>query len=463
MRTVFSVDIPISDQAKAAQLQVMTVSTDRSPYNVPLAQRPQQVTLSASSLPNWNNQGAVSIRGQTIRDALRQHQGVAKILDNISTAFGNEIRPIYIKLTEGEAELITWESLCDSDNKFVALDWRWPIGRISDPLNSQSRLPPIFQMPIKVMAIISAFNINSQQVEWKNIFNAVKNARIAGLDVYLKVLVGDEKIRALIETEITNGCNWLEVHHVEATSTEVIKTILAWQPNVVHFFCHGFIDTTSSDQWLELATSVDYLNKYASSGSVKVRTNELKKMSNSLTNPWLITLNCCSTGQASKDLPSMAYATVSEGFPAAIAMLEPVDAQDAHEFTRAFYRELFNKLQQMKIDFSANSRVTFEWAELMFDARKAIHARHINNGNQNCHEWALPVLYVRGVDPIQFERSSMNNIPDEYKIKLNVIAEWLRSVGEETSLEARSKVMEKVLAEIPRQYWPNTNGTFSDG
>lgn len=467
MRTVFSVHIPTLDQSNATQSQTMMVRVDRSPYAVKSAQRLEPVTLSTSSLTDWNNLGAVSIRGQTIRDTLRQHKGIAKILDHISTIFSNECRPIYVKLTEGEAELISWESLCNEDDSFMALDSRWPIGRISDPLNTYSRRPPIFQTPIKVMAIISAFNIHSEDVEWKNLFKAVNNARAAGLDVTLKVLVGDGSIREMIEVEINSGIKWLEVHHIEATPNEVISTILTWQPNVVHFFCHGFVDTASSDQWLELATASDYLNKSAKSGSVKVRMNQLKKMSNTLTNPWLITLNCCSTGQASKDLQSMAYEIVSEGFPAAVAMMEPIDAQDAHEFTRVFYQKLFIKFHEVANQLKYSLRVPLEWAELMCDARQAIYERHLKNLDEDCHEWVLPALYVRGVDPVQFESSSKkfnaDNIADELKIKLNLTAEWLRSVGEETSLEARRKVMEKVLAGIPEQYWPNANGTFSDG
>jgi hypothetical protein len=319
------------------------------------------------------------------------------------------------------------------------------------------------RLPVKVMAMISAFGVHGQGKEWELFHAALLKARANGLDVRLKLLVGDPALRTAIAQAITAGLTGVEVSHVDKTASRIIQEIVGWAPNIVHFFCHGVADAT--EQSLELATGSDYGDTTVTRGSVKIRTKQLVEMSIELSNPWLLTLNCCASGQAARDLQSMAHQVVSAGFPAAIAMLEPVAATDAHEFTRAFYSKIFASLQKASAVLAGAPRVPFEWANAMYEARTAICGLH-NGKPESCREWVLPVLYVRGVDPFYFEPPH-DHLPEatvrEYKLTAKLVAEWLKGLPEDASPAKRQDVIQKVLADVPTEFWPKPDGTFADG
>ena len=128
---------------------------------------------------------------------------------------------------------------------------------------------------------------------------------------------------------------------------------------------------------------------------MKIRTQQLVSVGQLLSDPWLMTLNCCSSGQATKQLQSMAHQVVSAGFPAAVAMLEPVATKDAHEFTRSFYASLFGGLRRAADTLVRNPSVEFEWVEPMYAARAAVCDLH-QGAAADSREWALPVLYLPG-------------------------------------------------------------------
>jgi hypothetical protein len=462
MRTVLLVDrIGIIDPATGSEILVLKAV--RAPFNVAGANVAKPFVLSPAELAAWDTPNAVRERGRLVRARLRSHPGVAQILDQLEQTPLGEVKPLYVVLTEGDAELINWETLCNGTDDFVALDQRWPIGRISDPVSGASRPPAALRLPVKVMVVISAFGVPGQAREWELFRKALLKARADGLDVRLKLLVGDPALRTAIEQAIAAGLTGVEVSHVDKTGSRVIQEIVGWAPNIVHFFCHGVAD--AAEQSLELATGSDYGDPAVTSGSVKVRTKQLVDMSMALSNPWLLTLNCCASGQAAKDLQSMAHQVVSAGFPAAVAMLEPVEAIDAHEFTRAFYSRIFASVQKTSAALAAALRVPFEWADAMYEARTAI--RDLHNGNaESRREWVLPVLYVRGVDPFSFEPPH-DHLPEatvrEYKLKAKLVAEWLKGLPEDTSEAKRKDVIQKTLADVPAEFRPKPDGTFADG
>lgn len=459
MRTILAVDSlggfdPVTGE------ELMMVKADRAPIMVQEAMKYRSFKLSPNSLPAWETPNAVRERGRMLRQELRKHPGIATILDNLAHSPLDQVQPIYVKLSEGDAELINWETLCDDNDAFLALDQRWPIGRISDPMSGQSRPPAVLRKPVKVLAVISAYGVNGQKKEWEMFRQAAQVARDAGLDIRLRLLVGDEDTRSAVDAAIAEGLDWVEVSHIENTGARVIQDIIAWAPNVLHFFCHCSAGSTPSEQALELATTSDYLDPGASGGSVKIRARQLADMSLTLANPWLLTLNCCSSGQATKELQSIAHQVVSAGFPAAVAMLEPVDTRDAYEFTRAFYPALFADLLSAANVLVKQPLVPFEWTRSMYEARMAICDLHGGDA-PNAPEWTLPVLYVRGVEPLQFASSpaDVHEKADDFKLRARLVAEWLQTVREETS-ERRLAVIQSVLADVPKSYWPNIDGNF---
>ena len=187
-----------------------------------------------------------------------------------------------------------------------------------------------------------------------------------------------------------------------------------------------------------------------------------------LPNPWLVTLNCCASAAASSELLSLAHQVVSAGFPAAVAMIEPVDASDAHEFTRSFYRCLFadllrasQQLQQRGAGVGAPRRVPFEFTHAMHQARSAVCDLHGGDA-PNARQWVLPVLYVRGVEPLQFDAPPA--VPQSQSAELTqraqIVAGWLQQVRESLDEAGRLEVMQQLLEQVPARFWPDVNGQF---
>jgi len=460
MRTVLTVD-PTGELDPVMKTEKMMVKIERHSVNIPEMTDVRRFELSAPQLPNWSVANSVTSRGKMLRQALCKHVGIAGVLDNLAGAVPGDVRPIYVKLNEGDAELITWEMLCDAKDDFVALDRRWPIGRITDPPSTKARNTPLFRSPVRILAVISALGIEGQVREWELLRDAVRDARLVGLDVKLRVLVGEDGMFTDISQEINVGLLWAEVSSVTGTGSLVISEIRKWKPNIVHFFCHGRSD--SGKQGLELATASDYKDDDVTQGSVTLDVDQLVNLGVELDNPWLMTLNCCESAQASDDLMSIAHQVVSTAFPAAVAMLEPVDASDAHEFTRAFYGSLFGELKKIAKALLIAPTVEFEWAYVMHDARVAINDLH-HCDSANHREWALPALYVRGVDPMHFDRPPAGESEEDslrYLTSARTVAGWLSGVRDSMPEDKRRTVMEEVLLGVPKQYWPNTEGTFN--
>jgi hypothetical protein len=473
MRTVLVVDrTGVIDPVTGCEQMVVKVM--RSPFNVTGADMAKPFALAPAELPAWGTTNAVRERGRLLRERLFSHDGIKQLLQRLEQTPVGEVKPLYVVLKQGDPELFSWETLCTSTDDFVALDKRWPIGRISDPMSAPSRPPPTLRLPVKVMAIISALGVHGQAKEWELFRAALLKTRKLGLEIQLKLLVGDPEMRAAIDKAIAGGLTGVEVSHLDKTGSRVIQEIVGWDPNIVHFFCHGVVEATGKS--LELATGSDYTTPGITRGSVRIRSKSLSEMSDNLSNPWLLTLNCCASGQAAKDLQSMAHEVVSAGFPAAVAMLEPVDASDAHEFTRAFYSTVFASLVRVKTDLEKQQMVSFEWVPAMYEARTAISQLHQDHP-ENSREWTLPVLYVRGIDPLNFfagppltakqPLTAGQPLSDEtardYKMKARIVAEWLAGTPEELTPEQLQIVMKKALAGVPKEFWPTVDGSFADG
>lgn len=460
MRTVITVD-PSGMIDPVTQAHQFYIKIERHPTKIPdmTFVRPLQLT----PLPGWDTPNAVSVRGCLLRDALRKHPGIAAVLDSLGTAAPGTRSPLYVKLSEGDAELMAWETLCDVGNKFVALDRRWPIGRITDPASTIARTPPLFRLPVRIMAVISAHGIAGQQREWDVLRDAADAAITAGLPVEVRVLTGDPNVHAQVTADIAAARPWVTVAGVEESGAKVLAAIGRWQPNIVHFFCHGRADNNT--QLLELARASDFQDATVQSGSVIITGDQLATFGESLDNPWLIVLNCCEGAQASHESLSLAHRVVSAAFPAAFAMLEPVDANDAHEFTLAIYTALMRELRMVKTQLDARQTVFFELAALTHDARDALNSLHQSNAATQ-RQWALPALYVRGVDALEF-RAAPKDATDEglaeQKAALQTVLIWLRTMNDSDMSEQRRKAaMTDALtkAGVPEALWPNVDGTF---
>ena len=237
-RTVLSIDPLGSPGADGTELTIVKVV--RAPWIVPDQGKAHALQLAASTLPAWHEPHAVRLRGQCVRDALAKHPGVARMLDLLPGQ--TDVTPLYLILSEGEVELIGWETLCDQTDAFLSLDQdqRFPIGRIVEPSHDEARAPSSLRLPIRLMAIISALGADGRP-EWEHLFEAVKAAAGRGLEMQFRVLVGDPALRDPVDQAVTEPGNsdWLSVSHIDAKGSEVVQAISQWKPQIVHVFCHG--------------------------------------------------------------------------------------------------------------------------------------------------------------------------------------------------------------------------------
>lgn len=462
MKTVLAVDT-YGERDPATQEERLVIKVLRSPVQVPDAERAMDFTYTAAGLPVFGSPSAVKERGRRLRTALIAHPGIALVLANLEATPVGQLKPIYVVLNGSSAELINWETLCDHTDRFVALDSRWPVGRMADPSTSPDRLPGKLELPVRVMLVISAFAIQRQDKEWDAFEQSLTVANKSAVPWKIKVLVGDSNLHQRIGDAIAAGLANVEVAFIDKTPSRLVTSIREWDPHILHFFCHGRSDVI--DQALELATAGDYADASAKGGSVRLSKEHLGYIAQNLSNPWLLALNCCSGGQAASNLNSLAYDAVSVRFPAAVAMLEPVDAKDAHEFTSSFYSSLFQAFSNVATALKQANRVPFEWGQAMVDARTAIRDLHGDEGTS--HEWAIPALYVRGVDGFFFEQAApaqvTKELADTYRLKARIIADWLRTPGANQSEAEKQTVMQQVLGDVPEEYWPNSDGTFGNG
>ena len=459
MRTVLSVEA-LGGIDPATDAERLTVRVWHSPFVVDKMRVAWQLLLRPDDMPAWGVPGGVRERGRKVRDALRAHPAIAEVLRLLAMTPVGERKPLFVMLSESEAEQICWETLCNANDEFLALDARWPIARIIEPTNERSQSPPELKLPVRMMVVVSAFGIKGQAKEWQMLRDAVVAARAAGLPIDLKVMVGDPAVRKAVQTDVDGGLADVEIAPIDKTPTRLVQEIVAWSPNILHCFCHG--RSEPGFQAIEFATALDYADAQATQGSVKIGAGQLAAIGAQLQNPWLLTLNCCSSGQAAKDLQSIAHRVVSAGFPAAVAMAEPVDANDAHEFTRAFYRSLFAGIARTAKALKVEPRVAFEWSDAMVDARTAICDLHDGDAS-NAREWALPLLYVRGVEPVRFERPHDQPEADVnlFKKRAQVVAEWLQTIGRQNTEAERRTIMETALMGVPKAFWPAPDGSFA--
>jgi len=348
-----------------------------------------------------------------------------------------------------------WSSFFGSrcGGKFVALDARWPIGRIAEPSTHQaSRFHP-FEAPLRVMAFISAAGI-SGKLEFDALYAAIEKGRQKGLQILLEVLVGEEQLHDSIKAAI-------QANRIKNTSVYPIPDqggvkdhILEFDPQILHFFCHGH--TGHGVAQLELATFADWV-AHSPSGSTVVRINDLEAMAaSSDTDIWLITLNCCLGARPVDGLPSMARSLVTAGAPAVVGMAEPMAALDANEFTRQFYPEVLTTFASRLVNSPPGNSVNFEWAEMLYRARSALGSANARNTAKD-REWAIPVLYTRP------ESFSVALVSDALRQKVETLAEWLRTLGPNTPDRIRDMIHQEMMPpNVPPSLRPDRFGNFPE-
>jgi hypothetical protein len=357
--------------------------------------------------------------GYWLYQRLSEHPAVKQAITSALMAQPNTECPIYVQLQSARAEDLPWETLNDGNGKYLALEDRWPLGRMTASTSTYDG-EYAFNLPIRLMAIMSATNISARQ-EWDALYESAKGLQ---LPILLHALVGEDELKAHIESLTDPNVNTM-VSTLPPQGEDVLEEIEQFAPNILHFFCHG---STVDGPHLLLATRADWVVGRGDS-SVILEAGSLSRVKNLNRHTWLVVLNCCLGAAASERTHSLARSLVKAGFPAVIGMREIVDSGDANTFCQKFYESLFNELKQIaKLDDEA---VDVCWAKLLHRPRRGLRDSHAagkipSKAAAETKQWTLPVLYVRK-SPFKLRTPSKNEtLSDFEKLKRQIELSQLR-------------------------------------
>lgn len=324
--------------------------------------------------------------GGTLVQGLRQHPAVRALLDRaFGTALANP-HTLALLVRAGEGRQIRWEALRDDQGKFVALDGRCPIGRITRRLSGTPNAAQAFEPPLRILAYISGIGLD-MQAEWDAIAAAVDQAHAAGLPIKAAVHIGPDPLREQARAECAAGKHpAISVEAMPQATFELEQQIQRARPHVLHFFCHGQGGMGAS--FLELATAQDHV--LARPGSVVMDTDTLAGIA-ALREAWLVVLNCCEGAQGDAEIESMAERLVAQTGTRAIGMLEPVASGEASRFSAALYPELFRLLDGVLRMAPGDHPQYIDLTPALSVPRRAL--RELNPPLRPGARWTLPVLY----------------------------------------------------------------------
>lgn len=450
------------------------VSIRRAPASIPDAEKLGSFDCSVDQMPAWSTPNAVKAHGATIWSKLAAHPPVRKALE-YALASPQEVRPIYFLVNAAGAERLSWESLCDGQGNFLALDPRWPIGRIAESTVDQTAPPPDFAPPLRLMAVLSALKVDAAE-QWQKLRGAVLKARANALDIEVKVVVGQEELQDDIQADIAAGTlAGASVHPMPLDLVGFDDLLSGFAPHILHFFCHGVVGFGSAE--LQLGTVNDWAQGTAVA-SLKLPVSQLRLLP-ALQRVWLVVLNCCSSGQPAGELHSMAHDLVASGVPAAVGMIEPVGAADADTFTESFYDALFARLREALGPQNPDPFVEIDWSVTLHRPRLRLVAGHDGNP-ENARQWLVPALYTQ-LEPFRVRRSApavpvyggpppTAPLPQpadldavaQRRARAETVAGMLRILGPDTPMEARFEILD-LLADLPPSMRPDAYGRFATG
>jgi hypothetical protein len=405
--------------------------------------------INAGQLPK----DVMRLAGAHLRESLYSQPAVGQaIQEAISQAKLNQgqVVPIYLHLREGTQaiEPLPWETLCDTQGQFLALDERWPIGRISGGLSAQQERERIFSPPIRVAAFLSAASIAARG-EWDALYEALHKSQVP---IDLRVFIAEPDLEAHINQRVQSATVSVQINYLSLPFDfgEALGDADA-APHIIHFFCHG---STVDGPSLLLATLADWEHGRS---DIELGPQDFRRIRGLDQHLWLVTLNCCEGAAADQQSSSFARTLVAEfKIPAVVAMREAVKVEDANIFCRAFYTAL---LREIKPSLAAGAApVTVEWARALYDPRFSICNAYAASSNTKLasaaaanKEWALPVIYVRASE-FKLRAVASQPSPNEIalqsslSVEIEQLQELLQKLPEDTPQDAIAEIKQRVAS-----------------
>jgi hypothetical protein len=402
---------------------------------------------------------AVLKAGQRLYDVLNKSAGVQKLFAQMDvgvppagTSAESRSYPLFVKVEDPPGpEELPWEVLWEQQRDFFALDphGRWPVARLVASNTRPVRLVKTIEPMLKVALVLAAAD-EREENEWECFKTAVS---VLQVPIQILVLVSDESLKTRVDADLAKWKPNAVSGAVDFVGDQdyLLKRLVDFAPNIIHFFCHGRIDAVAQ---LDLETRIGRTTGSPQrGGSIVMRAADLRPVIG-LRSLWLIVLNCCSSGKSTSILHSIAKSLVSDAVPAVVAMREPIQPDDANFFTKHFYQSLLSQLNEivgMVADpHMPNTSVPLPelvWMRATDAARRELsHA--FGRVAATDSQWTYPVLYLyRGEVCVEELDATTPQLPVADKAQLeahlralNVFLEGMRAGVDDIMDEKRAEL-----------------------
>jgi hypothetical protein len=397
----------------------------------------------------------VKAAGSALFQSLAHHPAVSQAIGTALTQGPGGSSPIYVFVESARADLLPWECLFDEDKGFLALDPRWPVARLRDPLAEVDAAKDfVLEPPLRILAVLSAAGATAgrraeARLEWNALWEPLRANALSkdGVPVALSVYVGEDTLKEQLDRLIPPARLDLRVEYVSG-GEKLVDAVRSEKPHVLHFFCHGASKPTPH---LRIGTRADWLAERE--GSVALTGDELWQAVDRTDPVWLVMLNCCESAAQSQDARNLAGGLVVSGFPAAVGMREAFESDNAHLVTEGFYKAMLANLSKIPV---GGPPVAIEWPEVLHEPRWALARKHANGmitslAAREGKHWTIPVIYARP-QPFRLRRQAAATRPqltEAERAHLTAEAETLRTQYEAVkALPLEEAVKKNILREL---------------
>jgi hypothetical protein len=353
------------------------VSLDRAPM-IRYENETRKVNLSKVDGATSMDRGAAMLRLISQRDPVR-----AALTAALGLPVGAPPAPLYFHVSAAAADAVRWEQIyAPPPVGFIALDPRWPVGRIARTVCTVAGQS--FEPPLQIVAVLAAAGRDaSEQLD-----GLVKARDTAPLATTLHVISGN------LHTLKAAGSVGATTERIKGTAPELGAQIAAAEPQIVHLFCHGGM--VVKEPTLRFATLKDVLARRRDFGSLQMNIVQLFAALDAC-RPWLVVLAACESAQAvpaNADGRSIAHELVSAGVAAAIGIRQRIDVTDADRFCGALYPQILataHRALYTPAGERVQGEVLLDWASALTIPRQIM-----SNGDPSTDEtWLDPVLYAQ--------------------------------------------------------------------
>lgn len=304
---------------------------------------------------------------------------VNAIATSVQAAAEDRPSPIRVEIDESapHAELLPWETLYHPQEGFLGLENRLSIVRTA----RCAKEPKTWSLrgSLRIVAVLGAAGVSALD-EWRSLRDALAELQS---EYSLMVLTCEQDV---YDEAAQADADRIGVDWIPSDGQALTNWLKDHKAHLIHFFAHGSSD---HEGYLEVTDSVVH-----ESGGVPIYL-AADDLAIKLRGTWLITLNACQTGGATKATNSLAYELVAQGIAAAIGMRERVTPQTANAFTLTLYREVFRHLNEQL----HQGEVALDWAEAMVKARAALCSATtpgpVKSTANRAKIWTLPALYMQ--------------------------------------------------------------------